>query len=165
MTEEEYRIEQMLKVRWQELGFYYDFDYRLGVNQWRFYGSKKGFNNFVSLFDAYISNPNYADISEENDYGPYSGLKIMTWDKPIITADYIAGTLDDLRRLTQIISDKLDKIQIGETFTIDQDYGIGNTVTTKFFVMADNFDPVSMDELIVSGRLEIVKDHWEKQQQ
>jgi hypothetical protein len=152
-------IDNIIKDRWRELGFFYDLDERLGVNQWRFYGSKKGFQNFVAIFDEYISNPNKAGLSQEEDYGPYSYLKIMTWDKPVITADYIAGTLDDLKQLKQIISDKLNKTQAGETFTIDKDYGVANTVTAKFFVMADDFDPASMDELIVSGRQKIVNDY------
>ena len=80
----------------------------------------------------------------------------MTWDKPTITADYIAGTIQDLKILKNLISDKLDKSEAGQTFNIDKEYGQDNTISAKFFVMADNFDPVSMDELIVSGRQEIV---------
>ena len=163
MTDKEFDIDQMLKDEWRQLDFYYDFDERIGVNQWRFFGSKKGFQNFINLLDKYISHPANNGLSEHDHYGPYSYLKIMTWDKPVITENYIAGTLDDLRRLKQIMSDKLGSTQVGETFTIDKDYGINNTVTVKFFVMADNFDPVSMDELIVSGRQKIANDYWKKQ--
>ncbi len=146
----------MMIDEWRQLGFYYDRDDRLDVNQWRFFGSKKGLKNFVSLLDKYTNNPANDTLSEHDHYGPYSYLKIMTWDKPIITADYIAGTIQDLKILRNLISDKLDKTDAGQTFNIDKDYGQNNTITAKFFVMADNFDPVSMDELIVSGRQEIV---------
>ena len=36
-------IDQMIIDEWRELGFYYDFDERVSVNQWRFFGSKHAF--------------------------------------------------------------------------------------------------------------------------
>jgi hypothetical protein len=86
----------------------------------------------------------------------------MTWDKPTITADYISGTIQDMKILRNLISERLDKTEAGQTFNIEKDYGQGNTITAKFFVMADNFDPVSMDELIVSGRQAIVNQNLPK---
>jgi hypothetical protein len=162
MTDKKIDIDQMMIDEWRQLGFYYDRDDRLDVNQWRFFGSKKGLQNFVSLLDKYTNNPANDTLSEHDHFGPYSYLKIMTWDKPTITADYIAGTIQDLKILRNLISEKLDKADAGQTFNIDKDYGQDNTITAKFFVMADNFDPVSMDELIVSGRQEIVKKNLSK---
>ena len=162
MTDKKIDIDQMMIDEWRQLGFYYDRDDRLDVNQWRFFGSKKGLHNFVSLLDKYTSNPSNDTLSEHDHFGPYSYLKIMTWDKPTITADCIAGTIQDLKILRNIISEKLDKTETGQTFNVDKDYGQDNTITVKFFVMADNFDPVSMDELIVSGRQEIVNKSFTK---
>ena len=158
-------LDQLMIDQWRELGFYYDHDDRMDVNQWRFYGSKKGLQNFVSLLDKYTANPHNDTLSEHDHYGPYSYLKIMTWDKPTITESYIAGTIQDLKRLRDIIADKLNKAQPGQTFNIDKDYGLDNTITAKFFVMSDNFDPPSMDELIVSGRQKIVNEWMEQQRQ
>jgi|GEM_PF-686025 len=156
MTDKHSDIDKLLINEWRELGFYYDLDDRLSVNQWRFYGSKNGFLNFIKLLDNYTNNKSNDAISEHEHYGPYSYLKIMTWDKPQITDSYIAGTISDLRSLRNIIAEKLNKTEAGQTFSIDKDFGYENTVTAKFFVMADNFDPVSMDELIISRRQEIV---------
>jgi len=156
MTDKKFNIDQMIIDEWQELGFYYDFDNRLSVNQWRFFGSKNGLQNFVSLLDEYTNNLANDTLSEHDHYGPYGYLKIMTWDKPTITSNYIAGTIPDLKLLSNLISEKLDKTTAGQTFNIENDYGQDNTITTKFFVMADNFDPASMDELIVSGRQAVV---------
>ena len=152
MTDKKIDIDQMMIDEWRQLGFYYDRDDRLDVNQWRFFGSNKGLQNFVSLLDKYTATPANDTLSEHEHYGPYSYLKIMTWDKPIITADYIAGTIQDLKNLKNLISEKLLNSIAGQTFAIDKDFGQDNTITAKFFVMADDFDPVSMDELIVSGR-------------
>lgn len=162
MTDKKFDIDQMMIDEWRQLGFYYDRDDRLDVNQWKFFGSKKGLLNFVSLLDKYTDNPANDTLSEHEHYGPYSYLKIMTWDKPTITADYIAGTIQDLKILRNLILEKLGKTEAGRTFNIDKDYGQDNTITAKFFVMADNFDPVSMDELIVSGRQEIVNQNLPK---
>lgn len=162
MTDKKFDIDQMMIDEWRQLGFYYDRDDRLDVNQWRFFGSKKGLQNFVSLLDKYTNNPANDTLSEHDHFGPYSYLKIMTWDKPTITADYIAGTIQDLKVLRNLIAEKLDKTDTGQTFNIDKDYGQDNTITAKFFVMADNFDPVSMDELIVSGRQAIVNQNLAK---
>lgn len=57
----------------------------------------------------------------------------MTWDTPSTTESYIAGTIQDRKRLRDIIADKLDNARPGQTFNIDMDYGVDNTVTVKFF--------------------------------
>ena len=156
-------LDQQMINGWRELGFFYDCDERIEVNQWRFYGSKQGLQNFISLLDEYTNNPRKDFLSEHDHLGPYGYLKIMTWNKPIISKSYIAGTIKDLCNLKEIIAKKLAITQIGQTFNIDKNYCLDNTLTTKFFVMADDFDPPSMDELIMSGRQEIVNE-WMKQQ-
>lgn len=140
--------------KWRQLGFYYDFDKRTEVNQWRFYGSKQGLRQFSSLVQKYM------DINKEKGehehYGPYGYLKIMTTEKPMITEDYIGGTLDDLKKLSLLISQLTDSNDIGTTFNIGKEYSEENTATIRFFIMADNFDPSCLDELVVSQRQEVV---------
>jgi hypothetical protein len=163
MTDKKIDIDQMMIDEWRQLGFYYDFDERLGINQWRFYGSKSGLQNFVKLLDDYTSRASNDKEFEHDHYGPYMYLKIITLDdQAIINDNAIGGTIADLKNLRNIIADKLSKAEPGQTFNIDKDYGDDNTVTAKFFVMADNFDPVSMDELIVSGRQKIVNQKHSK---
>jgi hypothetical protein len=159
MTDKRVDIDQMMIDEWRQLRFYYDFDDRLSVNQWRFYGSKQGLSNFVKLLDDYVNNQNNNQFSEHEHYGPYSYLKIITLEEQcIITEDVIGGTIDDLKRLRNLLADKIEKSLPGQTFSIDKEFGQENTVTSKFFVMADDFDPVTMDELIMSGRQKIVNE-------
>ena len=162
MTVKKIDIDQMIIDEWRQLGFYYDLDHRDSVNQWRFYGSKQGLQSFIKLLDDYTRQTSNDAISEHDHYGPYSYLKIMTWDKPTITERYFAGTIQDLKILRNIIANKLNNAQPGQTFHIDKDYGNDNTVTAKFFIMSEDFDPVSMDELIISGRQEIVNQKHSK---
>lgn len=163
MTDKKIDIDQMMIDEWRQLGFYYDLDERLSVNQWRFYGSKSGLQNFVKLLDDYTSRANNNKAFEHDHYGPYMYLKIITLDdQAIINDNAIGGTIADLKKLRNIIADKLNATAPGQTFNIDKDYGKDNTVTAKFFVMADNFDPVSMDELIISGRQKIINQSIQK---
>jgi hypothetical protein len=163
MTDKKIDIDKMIIDEWRQLGFYYDFDDRLEINQWRFYGSKTGLQNFVKLLDDYTDSPSRDKVFEHDHYGPYMYLKIITLDdQAIINDSAIGGTISDLKKLRNIIADKLNNSQPGQTFNIDKEYGYENTVTAKFFVMADNFDPVSMDELIVSGRQQIINQKHKK---
>ena len=70
----------------------------------------------------------------------------MRWNKPVITEQYIAGTITDLKNLKAILAGKIEKLQAGQNFTIDSEYGLDNTAGLKFFIIKDNFDPVSMDK-------------------
>ena len=146
------RGDQPIVSEWHELGFYYDFDERLSVNQWRFYGSVNGLQKFVRLLITYTSDEELNRVSEHEHYFPYGLLKLMTWSNPVIASDHIAGSFDDLKRLCGIITNKLKEAQPGQTFFIDKEYGPENTATMRFFVMHQNFDPASLDELIVSSR-------------
>jgi hypothetical protein len=163
MTDKKIDIDQVTIDEWRQLGFYYDFDERLAVNQWRFYGSKSGLQNFVNLLDDYTSRESNNKEFEHDHYGPYMYLKIITLlDQAIINDNAIGGTISDLKKLRNIIADELGKTQPGETFNIDNVYGDDNTAKAKFFVMADNFDPASMDELIISGRQKLVNQKHSK---
>ncbi|MEO6133840.1 MAG: hypothetical protein ABIP35_01730 [Ginsengibacter sp.] len=139
-------IDQRIKDEWRQLGFYYDLEETDNSKEWRFYGDRNGLHNFVKLLEDYTNNPVNNFLSEHEHYGPYGYLKIMTWSKPVITENYIAGTITDLKDFKNILTEKIKEIQIGQTFTTDEQYGIGNTASTKFFIMEDNFDPVSMDK-------------------
>ena len=152
MKENQVDITQITKEEWRELGFYYDFDERISVNQWRLYGSKAGLGRLVELLHTYISSPRNAEVSAHEHYGPYWYFEITTWHEPMISAHCIAGTLKDLKFFAELISAKLDAALPGQTFEISNEYGKSNTTTLRLFVMADDFDPISLDELIVSCR-------------
>ena len=139
-------IDQRIKDEWRELGFYYDLEESAIKNDWKFYGSKHGLQNFIKLLQDYTNKSANDFLSEHDHYGPYSYLKIMTWDKAVITENYIAGTIKDLENFKNIVADNLEKAQVGQRFTIDKEYGVDNTATATFFIMEDNFDPVSMDK-------------------
>ena len=138
-------IDEEIKKEWRDLGFYYELEEYNEFKQWKFYGSKKGLFNLIKLLENYTAKKSNDYISEHDHYGPYSYLKIMTWGKPEITENYFAGTITDLNIIKDLIAGKLDGTDVGQTFVISKEYGEGNTASARFFVMAADFDPVSMD--------------------
>ncbi len=146
MNKKSSKLDNLIISEWRELGFYYDINENNIVKEWRFFGSKIGLQKFVTLLDKYVNDPRNNSLSEHDHYGPYGYLKVMTWNKPEITEDYIAGTLQDLGKLRDIISQKISVTNSGQTFNIETEYGIENSATARFFVMTDDFDPYSIEE-------------------
>ena len=137
-------IDEMLRREWRELGVYYETDN--DSREWKIYGDRKGIENLGTIINAYCDKPENFQVSEHIHLGPYSYLKIMTWDRPLITTDFIAGTIEDLKKLSRLIKEKLKDTKTGDSFSIDKEFGDDNKAKITINVMADNFDPVTMDE-------------------
>ena len=127
---------------WNELKFYYEFD--SDFKQWRLFGSKMGFNNLIEIIRDYTNDPDNEPISEHIHLGPYEYLKIMSWNEPKISRDYIAGSFKDLLKLCDIIEAKLKIHNVGDIFKISDEYSLGNLATLVFFIMSDKFIPASI---------------------
>jgi len=142
--ENKFGIDEMLRREWRELGVYYETDNE--TKEWKIFGDRKGIENLGTIIKDYCDKAGSSQISEHVHLGPYSYLKIMTWDSPFITMNVIAGTIDDLKRLSRLIKEKLGKTETGDSFTIDKEFGDNNDAKITINVMTDNFDPVTMDE-------------------
>ena len=137
-------IDEKLRREWRGLGVYYETDD--DTREWKIYGDRKGIENLGTIIKEYSAKPENSQVSEHIHLGPYSYLKIMTWDRPLITTDFIAGTIDDLKKLSGLIKEKLKNTKTGDSFSIDKEFGDDNKAKITINVMADNFDPVTMDE-------------------
>jgi hypothetical protein len=128
---------------WDDLRFYYEYDKEL--KQWRFLGDKEGLLNLPALIKSYAYSLLNKEVSEHTHIGPYSYLKIMTWQEPTITENYIGGTLNDLLKLSDIITHKLNAAKVGQTFKIMDEYSKKSTSALLFIIMADDFVPSSIE--------------------
>lgn len=137
---------------WREVGFFYEFDNRPDVNQWRIHGSVKGLETFAKIIEEYSNDSHNDKLTEHIHLEPYMYLTITTYDKPQITNGAILGRLSDLQYLNILIREKLHNCKPGDTFSLDKEYGINNTAKLKLFVMPDNFDPASLDETIYNPK-------------
>jgi len=128
---------------WRELGFYYQRDDDL--KQWWLIGSQFGLSKFTNHLLNYSKEISMKDISEHIHLGPHQYLEIMTWHTPLISEHAIGGSLADIGRLKTMINNKLLSTTVGETFEIGIDYAPDSEYIIRFFVMADNFDPSSIE--------------------
>ena len=133
------------REEWRSLGFFYDRDDDSAT--WTLRGSKKGLKRFAVLLRNYASNPKNQLKSEHEHFGPYMYLKIMTWPEAGV-GKAIHGTLDDLKRLADIIDEKLEEICIGESLDISFDYAVSSEYRLALNLFPDNTDPASLDPLI-----------------
>lgn len=141
-------MDDKTRSEWRDLSFYYDFDNRISLNQWRFFGSKQGLTNLAKLLADYAINPSKDTLSADAHYGPYSYLKFVTLAQARITQQYIGGSLLELKALSEWLLAALQQVQPGQILTLDAVYGVANSATAKCFVMADDFDPASLDEVL-----------------
>lgn len=137
------------KKAWRDLGFFYDFDENR--KSWEFTGSIEGLEKFCRLLILYTANSKNNLKSEHAHFGPYQYLKIMTWDTPVINENYIGGTLEDLKRLANIISNNLEKSQPNGRFVIQKEYSNQANIPLVFNIKGNDFDPAFLDPFILKG--------------
>jgi hypothetical protein len=140
------QMDNKIFEEWRQLGFYYELYKNGNVHQWRFFGSKFGFEEFSSLLYKYADDPINVNLSEHEHYGPYYYLKIMTSDVERITADMFEVTIQGARQLADIVLRKAMSHAPGETFSIETEFGNNNTASALFFLMNESFDPASLDK-------------------
>ena len=144
MTTEE--LNEQTKEEWRELGFFYDFDKT--NSYWRLIGSRQGLIKFCEMLSDYANDERNAPLSEHEHYGPYWYLKLTTWNEPQITSDAIAGTLEDFKRLSKLIKQKLENASIGDKIIIDSDYSPLNEAKLILEVKEDDFDAAEADLIL-----------------
>lgn len=136
-------IDEMIKTEWRELGFYYDRDD--GLQEWLLYGSRNGLMKFVQILNEYANESNNDCIGNDAHYGPYSYLKICTWENPSFSKDNIGGPILSLKKLAALISEKLLCSGIGDKIIFDKEFSNTNTYKFILVIMPNDFDPISKD--------------------
>ena len=134
------------REEWRSLGFFYDRNDDAAA--WTLLGPKKGLERFSVLLRNYASKPKNQLKSEHEHFGPYMYLKIMTWPEAGIGRKAIHGTLEDLKRLADIVDQKLEEICIGEPLDISFDYAVNSEYRLVLNLSPDNTDPASLDPLL-----------------
>lgn len=69
----------------------------------------------------------------------------MTWHEPIITSEYLGGSLNDLLALSQILANKINSSGIGEIVKVSTEYSIKDTAKLVLIIMAESFIPSSIE--------------------
>jgi hypothetical protein len=72
-------------------------------------------------------------------------LEIGTWHQAEITDHWIAGPLDDLKRLSAIICDKASKARLGDRMLLREEFAPNSPNELALEIVDDGFDPASAD--------------------
>jgi hypothetical protein len=135
--------EDQIKQQWRKLGFFCELDDQKRL--WTLTGSRAGLLYFPDLLLGYVNDPKHATDGEQEHYGPYGSLDVMTYPDPGFDGRAIRGSLDDLTRLAELVGEKLATAQAGESIQIREEYAADSPYTLVIDVRPDGFDPASAD--------------------
>jgi hypothetical protein len=135
---------------WRMLGFYYSYD--ADKSAWQLVGDKESLVGFSNLLREYAANPKNARMSEHCHLGPYMLLEIMTAPKPKITSHAIAGSPDDLIRLSELIEQRVSSSKPGDRFTIGAEYSVDSESLLECQIEEAGFDPSTVDPFIIDTK-------------
>lgn len=146
---------------WRKLGYYCGLDEK--SKAYRFIGSPTGLLNFCMELDEYVEDETNEQISEHIHLTPYMYLEIMTWHEPIIDEHAIAGTLEDLKRLSVIIHNYIRNKEnfvfldenIGKEIILKDEYTSNGDWSIILDIKHYGFDPARADKAIPKEVFEI----------
>lgn len=137
------QLNNIIKEEWRKLGFYYEVDHE--KKTWIFVGSKSGLEDLCVIFDDYTMDIKYNKIGEHIHIDPYNYLKIMTSAKFKVTADYICGTIEDLKKLSLLLKAEIKNAAIGISKTINNEFFRGCDYLIELRIMDYGYDPATAD--------------------
>lgn len=135
-------IDAAIARGWRQLGFWYDYTPESG---WILRGSKIGLGRLADELEKYASDPRNDNISEHEHLGPHMYLKLVTWDSAEINSDGIYGSLQDMRRLADLIRTQLASSREGGTVSLSPIFSEASRVQMVLHIESNTFDPASYD--------------------
>ena len=136
-------INEETRREWRELGFFYDRDDP--CTTWLIRGSQRGLLAFGHVLREYSNDPQRQQLAEHDHFGPYMYLKIGTWSAPAISKDWIAGTLEDLKRLSDLVEERVLKAKVGDQLSFRNAYAPNASYELTLEMCEDDFDPAIAD--------------------
>ena len=133
---------------WRALGFYHEPDqaHRL----WRLVGSVSGLRTIVRMLVSQADKAGDGTTPAALVVGPFNDFSIRIWERAGIDDESIHGSADDLRRLSEIIEQKLGGASEGVEIAIGDEYATDLEYTLLITVRDEEFDPASQVPAIVN---------------
>ena len=136
-------INEATRREWRELGFFYD---RIdSAKEWRIAGSKGSLRRFGRILRDYVADTRNDVISEHEHYGPYMYLEIGTWTSSEITDHWIAGPLDKLLELAEVVETRIDTAAVGDEIKLREVFAPASPYELVLEVKDESFDPAVAD--------------------
>jgi hypothetical protein len=104
-----------------------------------------GLLKFGHILREYSNNSQRRQLSEHEHFGPYAYLEIGTWSAPEITEHWIAGTLEDLNRLSGLVEERVLKAKAGDRLSLRDGYSPNGSYGLVLEMCEDDFDPATAD--------------------
>jgi hypothetical protein len=139
-------FDEIDRQEWRKLGFYYLFSDN--EKAWELFGDRKGLQNLSTILSVYCSKTKNTPLGEHIHIGPHSYLKVVTWDIPFVSEAGIFGSLEDLKKLAQLLERKIAITPMGGSCKIKNDYSNSSNVSIRLHVLSDGIDPSSLDGII-----------------
>lgn len=133
---------------WQALGFYHEPDQAHRV--WRLVGSVSGLRTIVRMLASQADKASGETEPAALVVGPFNDFSIRIWERAGIDDESIHGSADDLRRLSEIIEQKLEGAAEGAEIAIGNEYAADLEYTLLIAVRDEEFDPASQVPAIVN---------------
>ena len=137
------KLKNITKEDWRKLGFYYENDHK--NKRWIFIGSKTGLEDFCIILNDYSNDMNNTKIGEHIHIGPYDYLKIMTSNTFKVTADYICGSIEDLKKLSIILKEEIKNSDIDTVKIINNNIFQESYYDLEFRIKEYGYDPAKSD--------------------
>ena len=134
---------EQTRAEWMGLGFFYSYDEL--ERSWLVRADRDGMKRLGDALRSYASNPRHEAISEHEHYGPYSYLKFVTWAEAKIVPDGFYGTLADLAKLANIVTNAIAKARVGDIIRIDDVYSTASEARLELSLEPDGFAVASAD--------------------
>jgi hypothetical protein len=135
--------DEQIKQQWRKLGFYCELDDE--KKRWTLTGSRAGLLYFPDLLLGYVADPQHASDRENEHYGPYGTLQVMTWPDAGFDGNAIRGSLTALARLAELVEVKLATAEPGSPILIREEFAPNSPYGLVLDVRPDGFDPASAD--------------------
>jgi hypothetical protein len=94
---------------------------------------------------GYVADPQHASDRENEHYGPYGTLQVMTWPDAGFDGNAIRGSLTALARLAELVEVKLATAEPGSPILIREEFAPNSPYGLVLDVRPDGFDPASAD--------------------
>ena len=133
---------------WRALGFYHEPDQAHHV--WRLVGSVSGLRTIVRMLASQADKATGETLPAPLVVGPFDDFYIRVWERAGIDDESIHGSADDLRRLSEIIEEKLGGAAVGAEIAIGNEYAANLEYTLLIAVRDEEFDPASQVPAIVN---------------
>ncbi len=140
---------------WRTLGFYHEPDQSHHV--WRLVGSVSGLRTIVRMLASQADKASGETLPAALVVGPFNDFYIRVWERAGIDDESIHGSADDLRRLSEIIEQKLSRAAVGAEIAIGNEYAANLEYTLLIAVRDEEFDPASQVPAIVNVPTEDVE--------